>query len=338
MSLSSAVPSTAAGEPARVAFHSDSDSDSESAPVSDSGAVVQPGAGAAQRVLADLVSLTKPRITLMVVITMLGGMWVAARYLRANGAEAVPPVSQLALGLLGTVLVVSGANTLNMYIERETDRLMERTKGRPLPAGRLAPEVALWFGVALSLLSVPLLLAFVNTTTGLLAAVALLSYVLVYTPLKRRTSLALPIGAIPGAIPPLLGWTTVTGRVDMPGFLLFAVLFLWQIPHFLAIATFRCEDYRRAGHQVLTVEKGDRVTRIHIVVHTALLIAASVLLVPFGVGGPVYLGAAILLGVGFFALGAYGLRAGAGNRWARGLFFSSMIYLVLIFAALMIGA
>ena len=294
--------------------------------------------GVAKAMLADLVSLTKPRITRMVVATMLGGMWIAARYLRANGVDALPPTSQLVLGLIGTVLVVSGANTLNMYIERDTDGLMERTRNRPLPARRLAPEIALWFGVLLSAVSVPLLLAFVNATTGVLAAVALLSYVLVYTPLKRRTSLALPIGAIPGAIPPLLGWTTVTGRVDMPGFLLFAVMFLWQIPHFLAIATFRRDDYQRAGHRVLTVEKGDRVTRIHIVAHLALLLAASVLLVPFGVGGPVYLTAAILLGGAFFALGAVGLRPSAGNKWARQLFFGSMLYLVLIFAALMIGA
>lgn len=332
MSLSPAVPSAATGEPVRVA------SDSEPGPVLVGGAAVARGAGGGPSLLADLVALTKPRVTRMVVATMLGGIWVAARYLRANGAEAVPPMSQLLLGLVGTVLVVSAANTLNMYIERETDGLMERTRRRPLPTGRLAPEVALWFGIALSVISVPLLFAFVNATTGVLAAIALLSYVLVYTPLKRRTWLALQIGAIPGAIPPLLGWTAVTGRVDMPGFLLFAVMFLWQIPHFLAIATFRREDYRRAGHRVLTVERGDRVTRIHIVLHLALLVAATVLLVPFGVGGPVYLGAAVVLGGAFFAGGVYGLRADAGDRWARKLFFGSMIYLVLIFAALMIGA
>ncbi|XXS76867.1 heme o synthase [Sorangium sp. So ce131] len=296
------------------------------------------------RVAADLVSLTKPRVTRMVVATMLGGMWVASRYLRSGLAgeaaveRAAVPATQLVLALLGTVLVVSGANALNMYIERDTDRLMARTKTRPLPAGRLAPEVALWFGVAISAASLPLLFLGVNATTGALAALALLSYVLVYTPLKRRTTLALPIGAIPGAIPPLLGWTSITGRIDAPGFLLFAVLFLWQIPHFLAIATFRRDDYRRAGHKVLTVEKGDRTTRIHIVGYLALLVLASVLFVPFGVGGPVYLGAAIVLGGGFFGLGAAGLRPSAGDRWARKLFFASMVYLVLLFAALMIGA
>ncbi|WP_433936051.1 heme o synthase [Sorangium cellulosum] len=296
------------------------------------------------KVAADLVSLTKPRITRMVVATMLGGMWVASRYLRSGLAgeaaieRASVPTTQLLLALLGTVLVVSGANVLNMYIERDTDVLMERTRNRPLPARRLAPEVALWFGIALSASSIPLLFVWVNATTAALAALALLSYVLVYTPLKRRTTLALPIGAIPGAIPPLLGWTSVTGRIDVPGFLLFAVMFLWQIPHFLAIATFRRDEYRRAGLKVLPVEKGDRTTRLHMVGYLALLVLASVLLVPLGVGGPVYLGAAIVLGGAFFGVGAYGLRAGTGNRWARGVFVSSMVYLVLLFAAMMIGA
>ncbi|WP_242516560.1 heme o synthase [Sorangium cellulosum] len=294
--------------------------------------------------MADLVSLTKPRITRMVVATMLGGMWVASRYLRDGLAgeaavdRAAVPATQLALALLGTVLVVSGANALNMYIERDTDRLMERTKNRPLAARRLAPEVGLWFGIAISAASIPLLFIAVNATTGALAALALLSYVLVYTPLKRRTTLALPIGAIPGAIPPLLGWTSVTGRIDAPGFMLFAVMFLWQIPHFLAISLFRRDEYRRAGLKVLPAEKGDRTTWLHIVGYLALLVLASVLFVPLGVAGPVYLGAALVLGGAFFALGACGLRAGVGDRWARKVFFASMLYLVLLFAALMVGA
>lgn len=312
---------------------------SRPAPIADvgRGPALPARAALAPPTVADLVSLTKPRITGMVVTTMLGGMWVASRYARAAGADPRPAV-ELALALLGTVLVVSGANALNMYIERDTDRWMDRTKDRPLPARRLAPEAALWFGVTLSAASIPLLLVGVNATTGLLSTMALLSYVLVYTPLKRRTTLALPIGAVPGAIPPLLGWTSVTGRIDAPGLLLFAILFFWQIPHFLAIATFRQEDYRRAGLKVLPVEKGDRVTRLHIIAHLALLVAATVLLVPLGVGGPVYLAAAVLLGGAFFALGTAGLRKSAGARWARGLFFASMVYLVLIFAALMVGA
>jgi protoheme IX farnesyltransferase len=284
------------------------------------------------RLLADLVTLTKPRITAMVVITMLGGMWLAAR---SGGPQR--PALTLALAVLGTVLVVSGANALNMYIERDSDRFMARTKNRPLPSGRLAPEIALWFGLGISAVSIPLLTFAVNAMTGLLAAFALVSYVLVYTPLKRTTTLSLLIGAAPGAIPPLLGWTSVTGHTEWPGVLLFSVLFLWQIPHFLAIATFRREDYRRAGLKILPVERGDRVTRHHIVAYLVALVAVTLLLVPFGVGGSFYLASAIGLGAVFLGFGAWGLRPSAGARWARGLFITSILYLVLLLGALAVN-
>jgi protoheme IX farnesyltransferase len=284
------------------------------------------------RLLADLVSLTKPRITAMVVITMLGGMWLATR---SGGPQR--SVLTLSLAMLGTVLVVSGANVLNMYIERESDRFMARTKNRPLPSGRMAPEIALWFGLAISALAIPLLTFAVNAMTGLLAAFALVSYVLVYTPLKRTTTLSLLIGAAPGAIPPLLGWTSVTGHTEWPGVLLFGILFLWQIPHFLAIATFRREDYRRAGLKILPVERGDRVTRHHIVAYLVALVAVTLLLVPFGVGGSFYLVSAIGLGAVFLGFGAWGLRPSAGARWARGLFITSIFYLVLLLGALAVN-
>ena len=282
--------------------------------------------------LADLVALTKPRITAMVVITMLGGMWLATR---SGGPQR--SVLTLSLAILGTVLVVSGANTLNMYIERDSDRFMARTKNRPLPSGRMAPEIALWFGLAISALAIPLLTFAVNAMTGLLAAFALVSYVLVYTPLKRTTTLSLLIGAAPGAIPPLLGWTSVTGHTEWPGVLLFGILFLWQIPHFLAIATFRREDYRRAGLKILPVERGDRVTRHHIVAYLVALVAMTLLLVPFGVGGSFYLVSAIGLGAVFLGFGAWGLRPSAGARWARGLFITSIFYLVLLLGALAVN-
>lgn len=282
-----------------------------------------------RQLLVDLVSLTKPRVNAMVLVTMLGGMWLAAR---SGGPQR--PALTLALAVLGTLLVVSGASALNMYIERDSDRLMARTKNRPLPSGRMAPEIALWFGLALSALSIPLLTFAVNALTGLLAAIALVSYVLIYTPLKRTTTLSLLIGAVPGAIPPLLGWTSVTGHMEWPGVLLFSVLFLWQIPHFLAIATFRREDYRRAGLKILPVERGDRVTRHHIVAYLIALIAVTLLLVPFGVGGSFYLASAIALGAVFLGFGAWGLRASAGARWARGLFITSILYLVLLLGAL----
>ncbi|MFO0756143.1 MAG: heme o synthase [Byssovorax sp.] len=283
--------------------------------------------------IVDLISLTKPRITVMVLITMIGGAFLASK------AGHAPRLSGLSLlfGVLGTALVVSGANTLNMYLERDTDRLMERTKNRPLPTGRMAPSLALRFGLLLAAVSIPMLTFGVNALTGLLAAVSLVSYVLLYTPLKRRTTISLLIGAVPGAMPPLMGWTAVTGRIELPGLLLFGVMFLWQIPHFLAIATFRRDDYRRAGLKILPVERGDRVTRHHIVGYLVALLLVTLLLVPMGVGGTLYLVASIVLGAGFFAVGAWGLREGTGARWARGLFATSIVYLVLLLSALMVS-
>ncbi len=290
--------------------------------------------------MADLVTLTKPRITLMVAVTMLGGIWLASyhaqQYVR-HYAGVRASAAQLAAAVVGTVLVVGSANALNMYIERFTDRLMARTRNRPLPTGRLPADLALWFGLGLGAVAVPLLTFTVNAITGLLAAIALVSYVVVYTPLKRRTTLSLLVGAVPGAIPPLLGWTAVTGRIQWPGLLLFGVMFLWQVPHFLAIATFRRDDYARAGLKVLPVERGDRVTRVHIVVYLVALLAVSFSLVATGVGGSLYLGSAVALGAVFLGFGLWGLRPSAGVRWARSLFAVSILYLVLLFAALMVS-
>jgi heme o synthase len=285
----------------------------------------------------DLVALTKPRITVIVVATMLGGVVVANRYARSLGMPEATTTSIL-MSLLGTVLVVSGANALNMYIERDSDGLMERTKKRPLPAKRLSPDMALWFGIAISFVSLVILGLAVNTTTTLLGAFALFSYVLVYTPLKRKTTASLLIGAVPGAIPPLLGWTTVTDRIDAPGAVLFGILFLWQVPHFLAIALFRSSDYQRAGLKVLPAERGEALTRRHIVGYLVALLAVSLLVVPLGVAGPVYFASALVLGIGFLAFGLLGLRASSDVKWARGLFGLSILYLMLIQVALVVGA
>lgn len=283
------------------------------------------------KLVADLVALTKPRITAMVVVTMLGSAWLAAHHL---GAASTPSFAHLAVALLGTVAVVASANALNMWLERDSDGLMARTQNRPLPTGRLDPNVALAFGLLLGAVSVPALAFAVNAITGVLAGLALVSYVAVYTPMKRKSPASLLVGAVPGAIPPLLGWTAVTGRVTWPGVLLFAILFVWQIPHFLAIATFRRDDYTRAGLKVLPAVRGHRVTRLHIVAWLGALVSVSILLVSTGVGGTLYLASAILLGAIFFAHGAWGLRATSGVRWARGLFAVSIVYLVLLFAAL----
>jgi protoheme IX farnesyltransferase len=294
--------------------------------------LVEPSGLARPSLAADLIALTKPRITLMEVVTMVGGVWVAVHHTSASTSP-----SALGLAVAGTAVVVGSANALNMYLERSTDGLMARTRNRPLPTGRLPADLALWFGVGLGAVSVPVLALAVNAVTGLLAALALVSYVLVYTPLKRKTTLSLLVGAVPGAIPPLLGWTAVTGRIQWPGLLLFGILFLWQVPHFLAIATFRRDDYARAGLKVLPVERGDRVTRVHIVGYLVALLGVSFSLVASGVGGRLYLGSAVALGAVFLGFGLWGLSPAAGARWARGLFAVSIVYLVLLFAALMLS-
>lgn len=312
--------------------------DSAPPPPSDADASRSLARGDLRRVARDLLALTKPRITATVVLTTVGGLWLAGQHATATGVGLPPSAPLVATTVIGTALVVGGANALNMYLERDSDRFMGRTRARPLPAGRLPPVLALALGLWLSAIAIPLLTFAVNPLTGLLAGIALVSYVLVYTPMKRRSTASLVVGAVPGAIPPLLGWSAATGRVDGPGLVLFAVLFCWQIPHFLAIASFRRDEYARAGLKTLPKERGDRVTRHHIVRWLAALVLVSFLLVPYGLGGVPYLAAATVLGLGFFAVGAWGLRRDAGVRWARALFGVSMLYLVGLYASLVAGA
>ena len=277
----------------------------------------------------DIVALTKPRITLMVLITAAGGLWLAPAH-----AHAVT----IALALLGTALIVGGANTLNMVIERDIDGLMKRTKDRPLPAGRMSPRFALIFGVILSVAAVPVLAIGVNATTAMLAVLANLLYVLAYTPLKQRSHWALQVGAVPGAIPPLLGWTAATGRVDEGGLVLFAILFLWQIAHFHAIALFRKLEYGRARLVVLPNVEGDEAARHSIVRHASALAFVSLLLYPLHVAHRVYLASALVLGVGFVVWSLFGLRKNVTMRWARGVFGASLLYLTGLFAAIAVDA
>ena len=255
---------------------------------------------------SDLMALAKPRITALVVFTTAIGLWLAPHGLR--------PLT-IALTLVGTVLIVAAANVLNMYLERDTDALMARTMNRPLPAHRMDPGVALRFGVALAAVSVPLLTFAVGALPGLLASIALVSYVLLYTPMKRQTATSLLVGALPGAIPPLIGWTAATERLDLPGVLLFAVMFLWQVPHFLAITLFRKEEYARAGLVVQPNEPGgEREARANIVRYTVALVAVSLLFVPLGVGRGAYLAVALMIGAVFLGYAIAGLRQGAGRR------------------------
>ncbi len=285
---------------------------------------------AAATTLGDLIALGKPRITFMVFITALGGMWLSPMPL-----ELGPSL----FALFSITLVVYGANALNMYLERDTDALMARTASRPLPAGRMQPEVALRAGLAASVLSVGLLTFGVNPLTGFLAALSLAIYVLIYTPWKQRSTLALLIGAIPGAAPPLLGWTAATGRIDPAGLSLFFILFVWQIPHFLAISIFRRDDYMRAGLKIVPGVLGVPATKLRIVLYAALLGVVTLAPHTMGLASAAYLVVALGLAVGFLALAFSGLRSQSvalDERWARRLFFATLFHLPLLLGALAI--
>jgi protoheme IX farnesyltransferase len=263
----------------------------------------------------------------MVVLTMLCG---------AMMAPGSVDTLLLILALAGTAAVVAAANTLNMVLEGDVDALMERTRNRPIPAGRIAPEIALAFGIALAVVGLSLLFVWVNPLTAVLAGLALVSYVLVYTPLKRVTPFALHIGAIPGAIPPVLGWASVTGSLALPPLALFAILFVWQLPHFVAIAIFRQAEYEAAKIRVLPAVHGLSAAKRGIVVYSLLQLAVS--LIPWEIGfvGPLYLAVALPLGIAYTGYGLLGLRQKAGQAWARKLFFASMPYLVLILVAIVV--
>jgi protoheme IX farnesyltransferase len=279
-------------------------------------------------VARDLLALTKPRITTLVLLTDLAGVCLAPGHVSR---------ATLALSLAGTALVVASANALNMWWEKDVDGHMARTRDRPLPAGRLSATAALVFGLGLGAVAIPALFL-VNFTTGLLGLISLVAYVAVYTPLKPRTYLALLVGAVPGAIPPLLGWTTVTGSLGVGGALLFGFLFLWQVPHFAAITLFRAEEYRRAGLKVISVQHGEAAARQMIALWTTLLVATSLLFGLLGLAGRGYELGATALGGAFLALALRGLRAGRAfdvRLWARRVFGFSIPYLALMLLILL---
>jgi protoheme IX farnesyltransferase len=277
--------------------------------------------------LADLLSLTKPRLSSLVLVTTAGGMWLA-------------PGECSLTRWIGTMVATAGtvgaANALNCYLERDSDRFMRRTESRPLPAGRMDPSFALAFGLLLAGTSIPALAWFANPLTALLGLLALLSYVLVYTPLKAKTSYAMLVGAFPGALPPLMGWSAVRGHLEAPGLVLFSILFFWQLPHFIAIALFRKEEYVAAGLHSVPQAQGEASARAQAVGYTALLVAVSVMLYPLRAAGSFYLMSALFLGFGFLAHGLWGWLRKLGPGWARQFFFLSLLYLAGLFVALLV--
>ncbi len=270
--------------------------------------------------------LFKARLTALVVLTTTLGFYFGAR--EGMGGLLFWET------LVATAMLASGAAALNQYIERDADALMTRTRTRPLPSGRIAPGTALQVGVALSIIGMLWLTFRVNPLTGLLGTLTLGSYLFVYTPLKRITTLNTLVGAVPGALPPLMGWTAATGELGAGGWALFTILFFWQLPHFMAIAWMYRDDYARGGFRMLpVVDPGGRRTGVTAVRHTVALMAFSLAPVALGLSGRWYAGVALVLGVAFLAC-AVVFAARLTRESARRLFLVSIVYLPVLLSVL----
>jgi len=275
--------------------------------------------------LADYWTLTKPEVNFLIVMSTLAGF-----YLGSPAGQLQFPV--MIHTLLGTLLVASGTATLNQYVERRYDARMRRTARRPLPAGRLAPARALWFGVLLSVAGGLYLALAVNLLTSFLAVFTLLSYLLLYTPLKRKTPFCTLIGAFPGAMPPLIGWAGARGSLSLEAWVLYAILFLWQFPHFLAIVWMYREDYTRAGYQMLPLgdRKGNSMAW-QVVLFSLALLPVSLVPTFLGLEGAAYFLGTLVLGLGFLFYGAR-LALDRSHSLARRVVLASVVYLPLVYA------
>ncbi len=279
-------------------------------------------------VLSLVCELVKVRLTFLVLLTTLMGFYLGAQTM---------DFSLLVHTLLATGLVAGGASALNQFLERNHDARMRRTEDRPLPSGRMQPETALLFGSVASAAGLMYLAMAVNPLTAILGAITLCSYVFVYTPLKRVTSLNTAVGAIPGALPPLMGWTAATGQLSVEGWTLFAILFFWQLPHFLAIAWIYREEYAEAGFVMLPVIDPDGVrTGRQAVSHTLGLLPVSLAPFLFHLVGPLYFFGALLLGLVFLGLAVqFSRRLTIAS--ARLLFYASILYLPLLLGLMAIS-
>lgn len=276
--------------------------------------------------VAIVCDLTKARLTLLVLLTTLVGF-----YLGTSGATNY---ALLFHTMLGTALLASGAAALNQLLEREYDARMRRTQGRPLPAGHLTPETVLLFGGVCSVSGLIYLALAVNLLTCVLGAVTLLTYLFLYTPLKRVTWLNTAVGAIPGAIPPLMGWTAASGQLAPEGWALFGILALWQLPHFFAIAWIYRDEYAKAGFVMLpSVDEDGSRTGTQAVSHTIALLGVSLMPFVLKLAGPFYLVGALILGLAYAGFAIRFARQ-LSLRSAKQLFFSSIIYLPLLLTLL----
>ncbi len=273
----------------------------------------------------DLISLVKPRIMVMALLTAAGALSLAP--------VTAPTTTALWL-LVGTALIVGSANTLNMWLERDIDCLMARTKHRALPEGRLQASTALAFGALLGALAIPAL-AMVNPVTAALGLLALILYVGVYTPMNQRSHWAVWVGGVPGAMPALMGWTAATGRIELAGLAVFGVLFFWQVPHFHAIAMYRQRDYEAAGLKTLPSQHGWNRARFEIGLYLVVQVAVSFMLLPLGVAGTVYAITAAVLGAMVLVQAFAHIRTGTA-KWARNVFLASIVYLPVLFVVMVL--
>jgi protoheme IX farnesyltransferase len=279
---------------------------------------------------AAYAELTKPRITFLIVLTAAAGFCLAAPVGAFNYIAFIH-------GMIGIALLSSGIATLNQYMERHLDARMRRTAMRPLPTGKLTPTQALIFGTGLTLVAEAYMALLVNPLTAALGITVIIGYLFVYTPLKTRTSLSTAIGAFPGAMPPLMGWVAATNEVTIGGWALFAILFLWQFPHFLAIAWMYKEDYARAGICMLpVVEPEGRLTAQQIVVNTLMLLPVSLVPTILGISGSVYFIGAIILGL-LFLYSSIACAVSKTRQQARRLLLASVVYLPLLFVLMVLN-
>ena len=281
-------------------------------------------------VISDYLTLTKPPIILLLLVTTLGGMFLAA--------GGVPSSALVVWVCLGGALGAGGANALNHYLDRDIDGLMSRTSQRPVPSGRISPNNALAFGIVLNLAAFLLLAVRVNLLAALLTLAATLFYVFVYTNwLKRTTPQNIVIGGAAGSIPPLVGWAAVTGGLDLPALYLFTIVFFWTPPHFWALALLIQRDYEQAGIPMLPVVSGREFTALNIFLYALVLVALTLVFTTTTAVGLVYLGTAAVLGGMFIAL-AWRLKLSQTARNARKLYLYSLLYLALLFVAMMVDS
>lgn len=281
----------------------------------------------------DYLQLTKPGITLSNLLSTFTGFWLASATF-GFGLQ----VDVLIFTLLGTAFFIASAATLNNYLDRELDMKMKRTKNRGIAAGRIHPRNALAMGIALLIAGIVVLAVYANPLAAVFGLIGHIFYVLIYTPLKRVTTLNTVIGGVAGAAPPVIGWVAVTNNLDMGAWVLFVILFLWQPPHFLALAMLKAEDYRAAGIPMLPVVRGFEETKRQMLYYTMALLPASISLMLYANLNLIYLVAMLALGVVYVVILAKGFRAKDDLKWAKKLFGFSLIYLTVFCFAVIISS